>query len=462
MPLATRSDMTTSTSGPRLMVSVAGIRGIVGESLTPPVVASYAGAFASVVGPGTVVVGRDARSSGPVVQQVVSAALRAAGCDVVDLGLAATPTVEVAVERLGACGGVILTASHNPAPWNALKLLSARGEFLDAPTGDRVRALAESGRPRWVGWERLGSERREERALGWHLERVLALPELDRDALRRRRLVVVVDGCRSVGGLAVPPLLEALGCEVVRLDCEPDGKFTRELEPLPENLGTLGAAVRESHADLGLALDPDADRVALVDERGRAVGEEYTLALAARVVLRRRKGPVVTNLSTSRMIDDVADAAGVAVHRTPVGEAHVVAAMRELGAIVGGEGNGGVILPAVHHGRDGLVGSALACQALLDGGAPLSEITAALPQYTLWKQKLERGTREWPALADALRRAFAGMAVDTRDGMRFSGAGEWIHVRPSGTEPVIRVIAESPGEPRTRELCERARHVLQD
>src|SRR5262249_34523791 len=272
-----------------------------------------------------------ARRSGPMLAQAVSAGLRAAGADVVDVGLATTPTVQIAVETLRAQGGIILTASHNPAPWNALKLLSARGEFLDAATGARVQARVDRADDLWVGFAALGEERSEAGALDWPLERVRRMPELDAAALSGRGLHVVVDGCSSVGGLAVPALLESLGCRVTRLDCEPNGNFTRELEPLPEHLGALARAVQHTGADAGLAVDPDADRLALVDERGAPLGEEYTVALATKEVLARRPGPVVTNLSTSLMMDFVSQQAGVPLVRTPVGEAHVVQAMRSAG-----------------------------------------------------------------------------------------------------------------------------------
>lgn len=442
-----------------LMISVAGVRGIVGESLTPAVVSRFAAAFARSLGDGPVVVGRDARTSGPMVLRAVTAGLCAAGRDVVDIGLATTPATQLAVEHLGAAGGVILTASHNPAPWNALKFLSAAGEFLGPAEGRAVRERFEADRDLWVTWDRLGSVREETGALAWHLERVLGLDHLDLAAIRARALRVVVDGCASVGGVAVPALLERLGASVVRLDCEPNGAFTRELEPLPEHLGSLGRAVRESGADLGIAVDPDADRAAFVDAAGVPLGEEYTVALGARVVLERRKGPVVTNLSTSRMLDAVCRDAGVELHRTPVGEAHVVAGMRARGAIAGGEGNGGMILPAAHYGRDGLVAMALVAQAM-SGGASLRQLADALPKYVMVKDKLGRPEEPWERADARLRAAFADFAADATDGLRFAKGEGWVHVRPSGTEPVVRVIAETPEPGATRELVERARRAL--
>ena len=442
------------------MISVAGIRGIVGESLTPPVVARFAAAFAAGLPEGPVVVGRDARRSGPMVYRAVAAGLTGAGRDVIDIGLATTPATQVAVEERHAAGGVILTASHNPAEWNALKFLSSRGEFLDADTGAAVKRRYESGDHLWKRFDQLGSESQEPRALDWHLQRIMGLPFVEVAAIRARRLTVAVDGCASVGGVAVPRLLRELGCEVVELDCEPNGAFARELEPLPEHLGALSRTVRESNADFGIAVDPDSDRAAFVDASGVPLGEEYSLALAAQVVLAKQKGAVVTNLSTSRIIDAVCAHAGVPLYRTPVGEAHVVGGMRAHGAVVGGEGNGGVILPAAHYGRDGLVAAALVCQGLAGGGG-LRALADGLPKLYMVKGKLPRADEPWEASVPRLRAAFPEHAVDGADGLRLSREEEWVHIRPSGTEPVVRVIAESPSEPRTRELVERARRALQ-
>ena len=442
------------------MISVAGVRGIVGASLTPPVLARFAAAFAQSLGEGPVVVGRDARRSGPMVYRAVAAGLMAAGRDIVDLGLATTPASQVAVEELHAAGGVILTASHNPAEWNALKFLSARGEFLDADSGRTVRERFESDRDLWVGFDRLGNERSEPRANDWHIARVLALEHVDAGAIRRRGLTVAVDGCASVGGVAVPLLLRELGATVVELDCVPNGEFTRVLEPLPEHLGALGRVVRESGADFGVALDPDADRAAFVDERGVPLGEEYSVALATRVVLERRPGPVVTNLSTSRIMDAVCARAGVRLHRTKVGEAHVVSEMRARGAVVGGEGNGGVIVPAVHYGRDGLVAVALVCQAVASSGGGLRSLANELPRLVIVKTKIGRSDEPWDRTTERLRHSFPEHAADTADGLRLSRDEEWVHVRPSGTEPIVRVIAESPSERRTHELIESARRAL--
>lgn len=443
-----------------LMISVAGIRGIVGDSLTPPVLARYAAAFARSLGPGPVVVGRDARRSGPLVRHAVVAGLTGAGRDVVDLGLATTPTTQVAVEHLGAAGGVILTASHNPAEWNALKFLSSRGEFLDGAAGARVRAAFEADEGLWARFDALGAERAEERALAWHLDRVGAMAAIDPAVIRARRLRVAVDGCSSVGGIAVPALLDALGIEAIELDCVPDGEFRRELEPLAEHLGRLGAKVRESRADYGVALDPDADRAAFVDADGVPLGEEYTVALGTREVLRRTPGPVVTNLSTSRMLDAVCAEARVPLHRTAVGEAHVVAEMRARGAVAGGEGNGGMIVPAVHYGRDGLVAVALLAHAVATRAKSLRALAEELPRLHMVKSKLPRPSEPWERAAGRLRADFEDWTVDAADGLRFHRGDEWVHVRASGTEPVVRVIAETPTPEATEALVERARAAV--
>jgi len=457
VPPSRRGSRKVSVSASPLMVSVSGIRGVVGDSLTVPVLVDYAAAFGRFVGPGRVVVGRDARPSGEWVLAVVASALRAVGVDVVDVGLVPTPAVQVAVLDHHAVGGIVLSASHNPAAWNALKLLDARGEFLDAEASARFHAGVGHGGP-WVGHERLGGLVAAGGAVDAQVARALAHPALERAAWPRAP-IVVVDGCRSVGGLATPQALRALGAMVIELDCAPDGCFTRGLEPVPENLGALGRLVLEHGADFGVAHDPDADRAALVGPDGVPLGEEATLALAVRVVLARKQGPVVTNLSTSRMVEDLAAAAGVPFLRTAVGEAHVVSGMRRVGAVIGGEGNGGVIAPEAHLGRDGTVAAVLVAQAWADAGGDLAAAVRVLPRYVMMKARLE-GVRDWPARAQDLVAQFADYALDTTDGLRFSQDRAWLHARPSGTEPIVRLIAEAPDATTTRALLERARRAF--
>lgn len=468
-----------------LMVSVSGIRGIVGTDLTPELVARYAaalGAWTRINGKPLVVLGRDARTSGEMFARAASAGLLSVGADVIDLGLVPTPTVQLAVEHHHAGAGLILTASHNPIAWNALKFVGPDGVFLDEVAGGAVRDLAEQGPPR-CGWDGIGRILEDPDAVSRHLELILQLPELDVDSIRRRRFHVALDCVRGAGGVVVPELLERLGCRITGINLETDGRFPHEPEPIPENLGDLSRVVHESGADLGMAVDPDVDRLALVDERGRPIGEDYTLAIAVRAVLGNRvsglgnrepAGPgydsrpskpdprlvVVANLSTSLVVEDAAREGGARFFRAPVGEANVAAAIRDERALIGGEGNGGVILPALHVGRDAPLGVALILQHLARSGARLSEVVSGAPRYRIVKAKCPRGA-DLQAIYSALRRRFADAETDSRDGLRISWPDRWIHVRPSGTEPIIRLIAEAPTEAGAAELLSACQVLLQ-
>ena len=447
---------------PTLMASVSGFRGRVGEALTPELVAGLAaafGAFAASRGHGdTVCLGRDSRTSGPMLARAVAAGLQSVGCRVIDLGVVPTPTLLLSVGHHGAAGGVAVTASHNPAEWNALKLSSHEGMFLDDETSARFRAaLAESDPPR-APWDRLGGVEADDGAVRRHLDAILALPHLDLERIRARALRVALDCVHGAGGVIMPDLLEALGCRVDAIGTETDGRFPRDPEPTADHLGDLSRLVKESGADVGLAVDPDVDRLSLVDERGEPLGEDLTLALAAAAVLERRPGPVVTNLSTSRVVEDVAAAAGVPLVRAPVGEIHVARRMQREGAVVGGEGNGGVILPALHHTRDAPLAAALVLQHLADAGAPLSEVAGRWPRYVIVKEKLAFPREALPDAYAALEEDLDGDEVDRTDGLRLAWTKRraWLHVRPSGTEPVVRLIAEAPGEEEARALLRRA------
>ena len=455
--------MTRSLRPSGLMVSVSGVRGRVGETFTPELVAAYAagfGAWARGRGPGrAVVVGRDSRVSGPMFHRVVIGALQGAGCDVIDVGLAPTPTVQLAVEHHHAAGGLAITASHNPIEWNALKFIGSSGLFLDADSSTAMRATLENGNP-YVGWELLGALRTDDQAIPRHIEAVLALPFVDAAQIRAKRFRVALDCCHGAGGAILPPLLERLGCVVAAIGTETDGHFPRPPEPVAENLGDLGALVRSHGAAIGLATDPDVDRLALVDETGTAVGEDWTLALAARVVLARTPGPVVTNLSTSRVLDDVAGRAGVQVERAPVGEVNVAVAMQNAGAVVGGEGNGGVILPALHLGRDAPVAVALMLQLLCDAGKPLSQVIAEYPKYAIVKDKLTVGSADLGAVYAGLVAALPDAVSDRQDGLRLAWPDRWLHVRPSGTEPIVRFIAEAPTNDAAAALVNRAKALF--
>ncbi|MDH4043172.1 MAG: phosphoglucosamine mutase [Gemmatimonadota bacterium] len=427
------------------MVSVSGVRGIVGKDLTPEFVAHQAAAFGALVrdgGGSAVVLARDARTSGPMFTDAARSGLQSVGCTVIDCGCIPTPTAQLAVEHHHAGGGIILTASHNPIEWNALKFVGADGLFLDQATAARLQALAAGTVPR-ASWDGLGSQRTDTEAVERHLSLLLALPVVDVPAIRARGFRVALDCVRGAGGTAMPQLFERLGCTVTGINLETDGRFPRPPEPIPEHLGPLGELVRASGADVGMAVDPDVDRLALVDETGRAIGEDYTLAFAVEAVLRRQRGPVVVNLSTSLVVDDAAAAHGATVARAPVGEANVARAMRAAGAVVGGEGNGGVMLPALHLGRDAPLAAALVLDLLATDRRPLSERVTARPQYAIVKAKAPRGA-DLAALYTALESRFADATRDRQDGLRLSWPDRWLHVRPSGTEPIVRLIAEAP------------------
>lgn len=450
-------------SDPRLMISVSGIRGRVGFGLTPTVVADYAAAFGAwalrASKSRSIVLGRDSRVSGPLFHGVARAALESVGANVIDLGLTTTPTLQMAVEHHHAAGGICVTASHNPIDWNALKFIGPDGLFLSADAGVAMRALTELGVP-YASWSALGTTTIDPGAVTRHLDAVLALPFIDGDAIRGRKFRVAFDACRGAGGIIIPTLLARLGCEVHGINTEPDGRFPRPPEPVPENLVDLEHLVRQTGADVGFATDPDVDRLAIVSNEGKAIGEDYTLAFACRVVLRHRKGHVVANLSTSQVVDDAVRAAGQRLIHAPVGEVNVALRMRKEGAVVGGEGNGGVILPELHLGRDAPVAVALTLQLLVEENRTISELVASSPRYVIIKDKLDRGTGAMDGAYAALRAAFPDADAGTEDGLRLTWEDRWIHLRPSGTEPIIRVIAEAPTKDAAAALVARGRASL--
>ncbi len=458
-----------------LMISVSGIRGHVGTDLTPELVARYAAALGSWARSQSthhsarpaerpsVVLGRDARTSGAMFTRAAAAGLMSVGVEVIDLGIVPTPTVQLAVEHHHAAAGLILTASHNPIEWNALKFVGPDGIFLDAQAGGAVRALAEQG-PRRAGWSDLGGAREDPGAIERHLDAILALPMLDLAAIRARRFLVALDCVRGAGAGAILPLLERLSCRVHGINLEMDGRFPRAPEPVPENLGELSALVKATRADIGLAVDPDVDRLALVDETGTPIGEDYTLAFAVKAVLDRRRTDgtiptVVVNLSTSLVVEDAARAGGARLVRAPVGEANVARTIRDERALIGGEGNGGVMLPQLHIGRDAPLGVALILHLLAQTGVTLSRLVAESPRYTIVKAKAPRGS-DLPPLYQRLRKRFSDAAADERDGLRLAWADRWLHVRPSGTEPIVRLIAEAPSRAEAEALVAAGRELL--
>jgi phosphomannomutase len=427
-------------------------------------IAAALGAHLREVEGGRIVcLGRDSRVSGPMFVRAVTAGLQSVGCDVVDLGIVPTPTLLKAVGHHGAIGGICVTASHNPAEWNALKLVSSEGIFLDADRSARFRTYLTEKDPPRASWDELGAVTYDHEAWARHLEEILALPQIDVDVIRSAGLKVAVDCVHGAGGPVMTELLDRLGCEVVGIGMEADGWFPRDPEPTAANLADLGELVSQSGAAVGLAIDPDVDRLSLVDETGHAMGEDLTLALAAAAVLSRTAGPVVTNLSTSQVVEDVARAFDSSLIRSPVGEVNVARRMQAEGAVVGGEGNGGVILPALHHTRDAPLASALILQHLAEEGITPSEAADRWPKYEIVKEKvsfprelLEEGYAAFVSDVGALSR-------DDADGLRLAWPkkGAWLHVRPSGTEPVVRLIAEGRDAEAARSLVKRAGELLE-
>ncbi len=437
-----------------LMVGVSGIRGIIGETLTPRVAMEFAQAYGTYLGGGRVALGRDTRPSGQMFAAAAAAGLLATGCRVTQLGVVMTPTIGHAIGSGDFDGGVMITASHNPSQWNGLKFLDERGLAPSPEIASRIAQIQDAGA---YGFERVAfAPVHEDHEAGRrHVDAVLAAVEVDTAPLRGLR--VVLDSVNGAGCLVSPGMLEALGCEVIHINGEPTGRFAHTPEPIAENLTDLCEQVRRHEAAAGFAQDPDADRLAIVDETGRYVGEEYTLALATKSVLSRRPGPVAANLSTSRMVDDIAREYGVEVVRTPVGEANVARGLIDHDCVIGGEGNGGVIDPRITLVRDSLSAMSLVLQLMARTGRRLSELVDGLPRYVMIKQKFECPRERAQAAADAIAQAFAGERIDRADGTRVDFAEGWVHARASNTEPIMRIIAEAGDERTARALIARVR-----
>lgn len=441
--------------------SVSGARGIVGDGLDPKLALEISAAFAGILPAGPVVLGRDSRTSGPMLRRAVIAALTGCGRDVVDLGICPTPTVQLAVEWLRAAGGMVITASHNPAAWNGLKFVGARGTFIPPGELSRLKKLHDDGEYGWVSHDRIGSVTERIDLVGRHVDEVAGL--VDSRQIKGANLHVVADCCRGAGGAVIPSLLEKLGVQFRCLGAETDGLFPRDPEPVPENLAELCQAVVESRADLGLAYDADVDRLALVGTDWKPIGEERTLQLACWALLDRgERGDLATNVSTSRGLDDVAARFGVRVHRTPVGEVNVVEAIVEKSCLAGGEGNGGVIYPRLHLGRDALVATALIVEFLARSGQGILGLVKELPVYVMLKRKAPLPeSRVLRRVYDRIREAHPDAAASELDGLRLDWEDRWLHLRPSGTEPVVRIFAEAPDEDAARELVDGARVILE-
>ncbi|MGV8914826.1 MAG: phosphoglucosamine mutase [Kaistella sp.] len=446
-----------------LIKSISGIRGTIGgrvnENLTPLDVVKFASAFGTWLQNNknkkdlTLVIGRDARISGEMVNSLVCATLQGLGIHVVDLGLSTTPTVEVMVPELNADGGIILTASHNPKQWNALKLLNEKGEFITGENGAEVLALAESEDFDYAQVDDLGKYKTRNDGIDIHIQKILDLPMVDAEAVKAKKFKIVVDAVNSTGGIAIPQLLEHFGCEVVKLYCEPNGHFPHNPEPLKEHLGDICELVKKEKADLGIVVDPDVDRLAFVDENGDLFGEEYTLVAVADYLLRHKKGVAVSNLSSSRALADVAKNLDSEYFASAVGEVNVVTLMKEKNAVIGGEGNGGIIYPELHYGRDSLVGVALFLTHLAKENKTVSELRATYHSYFMGKKKIELTPDiDVDALLTKIEKEYQNERVSTVDGVKIDFEKNWVHLRKSNTEPIIRIYTEAFSQEEADEL----------
>lgn len=448
-----------------LIKSISGIRGTIGgaagQNLTPVDIVKFTSAFgvwlSRTAESRKIVIGRDARISGEMVRQLVSGTLISLGYEVIDLGLSTTPTVEMAVTDFEAAGGIIITASHNPKQWNALKLLNSKGEFIDDESGKELLRIAEEETIHYATIEHMGAYVENKDYLDIHLEKILNLPLVDAKAISDRKFKIVVDGVNSCGGFAVPALLKKLGVETIhKLYCTPDGKFPHNPEPLPENLGSVAGEVKFQRADLGIVVDPDVDRLALICEDGSMFGEEYTLVAVADYVLNHTPGATVSNLSSSRALRDITEKHNQKHYSSAVGEVNVVAMMKDVEAIIGGEGNGGIIYPELHYGRDALVGIALFLTHLAHSKKSCSQLRGMYPDYHIAKKKiqLDEGL-DLDALLKDISIKYKAQPQNTVDGLKMEFGTEWVHLRRSNTEPIIRIYAESTSESTANTLAEK-------
>jgi phosphomannomutase len=450
-----------------LIKSISGIRGTIGgktgDNLTPVDIVKFAAAFGTWIknkkGSTKIVLGRDARPSGQIVNSLVCSTLQSLGLDIVDLGLSTTPTVEIAVPAEGAGGGIIITASHNPVQWNALKLVNEKGEFISGKDGEEVLKIAESEQFDFVQVTKLGGYERRDDYIKKHIDTIIKLPLVDAQLIRKKGFKVVVDAVNSSGGIAVPMLLKELGVTVKELYCEPTGHFPHNPEPLPEHLTDIIREVVKNQYDLGIVVDPDVDRLALICEDGSPFGEEYTLVAVADYVLNaseKKNGNTVSNLSSTRALADVTEKAGGAYFASAVGEVHVVELMKAKNAIIGGEGNGGVIYPELHYGRDALVGIALFLTHLAKSDVTVLKLRKKYPNYFISKNKIElMRDINVDKILDAVRKKYKNQPINTADGVRIEFDKEWVHLRKSNTEPIIRIYAESDMETKAENLAKK-------
>ena len=435
---------------PTLKISISGVRGVIGDSLTPTLLTRFAQAFGTYTGAGAIVIGRDPRTSGEMVKHAVVAGILSSGSRVIDIGMCPVPTVQLHVREQRAQGGIAITASHNPAEWNALKFVGPGGLFLDAGQAREMLDIYHQGQYLQVGSAEIRTVEEIDGATDQHIKAILdvlgPLPKTERP------LRVVLDSCNGAGSLVGPRLLTALGAEVVPINASPDGSFPRPAEPLPENLGALSEEVRRQRADIGFAQDMDADRLAIVSEQGVPIGEDYTLVLATLYVLGREPGPVVANLSSTSALEDVARSFGCPLFLTKIGEVNVTDKMRQQKAVIGGEGNGGVIYPRINFARDSLVGMALVLHLLAESGKTVTQLLESFPRYSIVKEKIVCPSQRIPEILRMLRKEFGKFPMDTRDGIKVTLPAGWFLVRSSNTEPIIRIVAEAKNQDQAKEI----------
>lgn len=428
-----------------LMVSISGIRGIVGGGLEPDVIGKFTSAYADFIGSGTIVVGRDSRISGEMVRSIVCGTLLAKGLNVIDIGITPTPTVQFIVKTKNAQGGIAISASHNPNEWNALKLLNSTGQFMTPEENIEMLKYLDNPKP-FKLWNELGSYSLFNEGIELHKKAVLNLKHIDLEAIKKKNFKVVVDCVNGAGAFCIPDLLRDFGCSVIEMNCEKNGIFPRLPEPLPENLTETMKRVKDEKAEFGIVVDPDVDRLVLITDKGEPFSEENTITQAVRFILSKEKGNVVVNLSTTRAVEDVAAEFNCNVFRSPVGEANVVKKMKETNATIGGEGSGGVIYPELHYGRDALVGIAITLQHLTEFGKSISELKNSLPKYVIVKRKVEVTGKDVNTILSNFISKYSNGKVNTEDGVRIDFEDHWVHLRKSNTEPIIRMICEAKSE----------------
>ena len=444
------------------MVSISGIRGIIGDGLDPEVLVNYTSAYADFCGSGKIIVGSDGRISGEMVRSIVVGTLIAKGNDVIDLGIVPTPTVLFNVKKLNAVGGIQLSASHNPNEWNALKLLNSNGEFMSAEENAGMMKFLYETDKKFSAWDKLGKVTRYRKGLDNHIEAVLKMDYINVAKIRKRKFRVLLDCVNGAGAYSMPKLLNKLGCKVIEMNCEKNGIFPRLPEPIPENLTATMEAVKKHKVDLGIVVDPDVDRLVLITEKGEPFGEENTITQAVKFYLKKKKGNVVINLSTTRAVEDVAREFECQIFRAPVGEANVVKKMKEVDAVIGGEGSGGVILPGVNFGRDALVGTVIALQYLVETRMKMSTLKNSLPQYFIVKKKIELGVtpgittpRNPDDIIKKIAEKYQSEKINLEDGLRIDFDDHWVHFRKSNTEPIIRCIVEAKTKEYAENLAEK-------